>query len=202
VDVTPLPDAGLQPPRQRRLALDSRVWGQAEGTVRGTTPSGEDLGPVKVTLNLSGELPPNHVLAASSEPPLPSSEVNELLAIAPLRPDSRLASDRAQGVDDMLANAVASRIFHGVLSPLQEELSETLGLEQFDITVGLNQPVELRVGKYLVKDLLVSYRRTAGGPEEEYDLRVSYNVKGRYEVGWQSDERQRSEFAIEYRWRF
>jgi hypothetical protein len=202
VDITPLPQTGLQPPARRELALASSVWGHAEGNVSGTGASGEPLGPFKIALDLGGALPPDHVLTASSEPPLSTSEVNELLAIAPVRPGEQPSADRGEGIDDMLANAVASRMFHGVLAPLQQELSETLGLEQFDITVGVNQPVELRVGKYLVKDLLVSYRRTAGGTDEEYDLRVSYQLKGRYETSWHTDERGRSEFAVQYRWRF
>ncbi|MBM3473134.1 MAG: hypothetical protein FJX75_07710 [Armatimonadetes bacterium] len=202
VDITPLPEVGGHPPVRRELALTSRVWGHAEGNVSGSGASGEPLGPFKIALDLGGALPPDHVLTASSEPPLSTSEVNELLAIAPVRPGEQLSADRGEGIDDMLANAVASRMFHGVLAPLQQELRETLGLEQFDITVGVNQPVELRVGKYLVKNLLVSYRRTAGGPDEEYDLRVSYQVKGRYETSWHSDERRRSEFAVQYQWRF
>ncbi|MBM3499962.1 MAG: hypothetical protein FJX74_14985 [Armatimonadetes bacterium] len=202
VALSPLPYAGAQPPLRRELQMTSEVWGRAEGIVSGTTPTGETIGPIDVELELSGGLPPDHVLVTRSDPPLTSEEVYELLAVGPLAPGGQLASDRSQTVDEMIAGAVASRVFRGVLEPLEEELSETLGLEQFDIRVGLNQPVEFRVGKYLIDNLLVSYSRTAGGPEEEYDLRVSYKLKDRYQVTWHADERQQSAFAVEYRWQF
>jgi hypothetical protein len=202
VDVTPAPYAGPQPPSRRELQVASRVWGHAEGTVSGTTVTGETIGPIKVELDLSGGLPPDHVLTTSSDPPLTSSEVYELLAVGPLTAGGQAAADESQTIDQMIAGAVATRVFQGVLEPIEEELTETLGLEQFDIRVGLNQPVELRVGKYLVDNLLVSYMRTAGGPSEEYDLRVSYKLRDKYQITWHADRRQSSQFAVEYRWQF
>jgi hypothetical protein len=198
----PAPYAGVQPPPRRELLAESEVWGRAEGTVSGRTVTGETIGPIKVELELTGGLPPDHVLTTHSDPPLTSSEVYELLAVGPLGPGGELSTDQNQTVDQMIASAVASRVFGGVLEPIQEELSEVLGLEQFDIRVGLNQPVEFRVGKYLVDNLLVSYMRTAGGPNEEYDLRVSYKLRDKYQLTWHADERQQSEFAVEYRWQF
>jgi hypothetical protein len=202
VETSPEPYVGLQPPLQRELALRSELHGHAEGTVSGTTLTGESIGPFHVKLDLSGGLPPDHVLTASAEPPLSSSEVYELLAVAPLRPGEQASPSGSQTMDQILAGAVASRVFSGVLEPIEQELSEALGLEQLQVTVGLNQPVEFRVGKYLIKDLLVSYMRTAGGPTEEFDLRVSYKVSDKMQVSWNTDEQQQNRVAVEYRWQF
>lgn len=194
-------EEGVTPVR-RRLRLNSRVWGRAQGTISGQTLSGESIGPIRVELELSGGLPPDHVLSTTSRPPLSPEEVYELLALAPLRPGDEVSRDHTQTVDQMIASAIAYRVFSGVLAPLEEELIETLGLEQFEIAVGVNQPLEFRVGKYLVRDLLVSYMRTAGGPDHQYELRVTYQLKKNMQVGWYADERGTNAFAIEYAWRF
>jgi len=179
----------------------SRVWGHASGTVSGKTAEGESVGPVRVELDLSGSVP-EYVLQTSATPSLTAEEVNRLLTVGPVRPEGEAAAEEAQTADEMIARAVASRVFRGVLEPIEEELTESFGLEQFVITVGVNQPVEFRVDKYLVENLLVSYRRTAGGPEPESDLRVSYRLRGKYQLSWHTDDRQRSEFGVEYRWHF
>jgi len=193
---------GQVPETRRELAVTSEVWGEAEGTVSGTTLTGEQVGPTEVTLKLSGALPPHHELTASSRPPLTTEQVYELLALAPLRSGREPSGQASLTTDELLAQAVATRVFGEVLAPMEEELSRTLGLEQFEVTFGVNQPVEFRVGKYLVKNLLVSYMYGTGGPEPQFDLRVSYDLRDKYGIGWHTNDRQQSELSLEYRWRF
>jgi autotransporter translocation and assembly factor TamB len=64
-----------------------------------------------------------------------------------------------------------------VFEPLEAQLRSLLGLSEFAVSFGVNQPAELRVGKYLVKNLLVSYQRSLGtGSLEDWWLSVSYEV--------------------------
>jgi len=113
-----------------------------------------------------------------------------------------VAAQPIAAAQEMLAQLVAKNVLEGVLQPLEQELTEALGLEEFEVIVGLDEAVEVRVGKYLLENLLVSYHRTAGGPEDEFDLRLSYNVKERYQVTYQTDERARQQVNLEYRWQF
>jgi hypothetical protein len=198
------PAPGLPDPRatRRPLQMTSEVHGRAQGTVSGTTATGESIGPIEVELELSGGLPPNQVLTTTSSPPMTKDQVYELLAVGPLTPDGGLAPDRAQSVDDMIARALVTRAFRGVLEPLEAEVTRALGLEQFEVTVGLNQPVQLRVGKYLIDNLLVSYTRSAGGPDQRFDLRVAYDLRRKYQVSWHMNEREQNVLLFEYRWTF
>ncbi|MGQ9732143.1 MAG: translocation/assembly module TamB domain-containing protein [Candidatus Zipacnadales bacterium] len=200
-DVTPAPYASEVAPRRRELTVASELRGRAEGTISGTTFTGERIAPTKVTLQLTGELG-RYRVSTESDRPLSDEEIYSLLAMAPLRPGHEVVSDRDLTTDEMIAQSLATRAMRGVLEPLQEELADVLGLEEFEVIVGLNQPVQFRIGKYLIDDLLISYTRSAGGPEEQFDLRLSYNIKDRYSLSWHTDERKRQQIGVEYRWSF
>lgn len=190
----------VEPPRT--LEIEGSIYGRAEGTVSGTDLDGSSIGPVKITLEISGELPPPFDIRTTSNPPVSDEESLRLLTFGQSRPGEEIASGEAVSADQMVAQALSDRLMRGVLQPLEEEISSVLGLEQFQIGVGLNQPVQMRVGKYLVDNLLLSYERGAGGPNDEFDLRLSYALQDRYQATWHTDEDQRQEFTVEYTWQF
>jgi len=190
----------VEPPRT--LEVEGSIYGRAEGTVSGTDLDGSSIGPVKITLEISGELPPPFDIRTTSNPPVSDEESLRLLTFGQSRPGEEVVSGDAVSADQMVAQALSDRLMRGVLQPLEEEISSVLGLEQFQIGVGLNQPVQMRVGKYLVDNLLLSYERGAGGPDDEFDLRLSYALKDRYQATWHTDEDQRQEVTVEYTWQF
>jgi hypothetical protein len=190
---------------RRKLEITGRVSAHAEGTVRTAVEEDRPPIPVHVKLELAGGLPPGQLrdmVEVSSSPPLGESRIYELLALSPVSPGAQVAAGGETPLQEMLAGLVAQNLLEGVLHPLEEELTEALGLEEFEVIVGLDQPVELRVGKYLLKNLLASYHRTAGGPEDEFDLQLSYSIKDRYQVTYQTDEESRQQVRFEYRWQF
>jgi len=61
-----------------------------------------------------------------------------------------------------------------------------------------NQPLEVKVGRYLVKDLLVTYQRSLTGDEEAFDLEISYKIQNEVEVSYQTDETDEDKLLIQY----
>jgi autotransporter translocation and assembly factor TamB len=153
-------------------------------------------------VELSGGLPPDHVLTASSTPSLSEDEIKSLLAFGRSQPGERAAGGQQASSDDLLASLVGRQLLETVLGPLEQEVSSALGLSEFSLQVGVNEPVEFRVGKYIVKGLLLSYRRTSGGPRDQYDLNLSYEVRPKVTVTLHTDERSEKDLRVQYRWTF
>jgi len=202
VQIRPALGKPVGPTGRTNLVVTGRVWGRAEGTVNAATSRGQSLGSVRVVVELSGGLPPDHVLTASSTPSLSEDEIKSLLAFGRSQPGERAAGGQQASSDDLLASLVGRQLLETVLGPLEQEVSSALGLSEFSLQVGVNEPVEFRVGKYIVKGLLLSYRRTSGGPRDQYDLNLSYEVRPKVTVTLHTDERSEKDLRVQYRWTF
>jgi len=57
----------------------------------------------------------------------------------------------------------------------------------------------VRLGKYVLKDLLVSYQRTVGGANNDrYVLSVSYRLQDRVRVTYTNNDQGESRLKVEY----
>jgi hypothetical protein len=202
VKIGPLLGQPVGPTGRGELVVTGRVWGRAEGTVNAATPEGRGLGPVRVVVELSGGLPPDDVVTASSTPSLSEDEIKSLLAFGRSQPGERVAGGPLPSSDDLIASLVGRQLLEEYVAPLEQEVSSALGLSEFSLQVGVNEPVELRVGKYIVKGLLLSYRRTSGGPRDQYDLSLSYDVRPNSSITLHTDERSEKDIQVQYRWTF
>jgi hypothetical protein len=95
-------------------------------------------------------------------------------------------------------SALGTAFRHYVFQPFEEELREMLGLAMLEVSFAFDQPLEVKVGRYLVKDLLVTYERALSGDQEAFDLAISYKVRDQVEVSYQTDETDEDRLLVEY----
>lgn len=199
--------APAQTPLRRdpvELAISGDVWGLAETVLQSALVQGRDIGPVTIEITLSGTLPDQFEIRADSSPSLAEEQIYALLGTAPL---GYLTGSGAQGdlgsvLSDQFLGALAAGFQVAIFEPIEQELRRTLGLSELSLNFAFNQPVEIRLGKYLMEDLLVSYRTAFGGADDEYDLTVSYVIDDRTRVSYTTDERDRHRIQVERVWQF
>jgi len=181
---------------RRPLAVKANVRGQAERVLSQTQIEGRLVGPVHIYLTFAGQLPGEISVKATSDPPLAEEEIYAILGAEPFG-GLATATSAADALSERFASLLGLGLQAGVFEPFEAELRSMLGLTEFQITFALNQPVEVRVGKYLLKDLLVSYQR-ALTPEERADwwLSVSYEVRPGTVVGYYTRSDGEKRFTV------
>jgi autotransporter translocation and assembly factor TamB len=69
----------------------------------------------------------------------------------------------------------------------------------FEVSFAFDQPVDVRIGSYLVEDLLITYETGVyGGVDSDDKLKVSYRVERRFELTYETTERDGNRFLVEY----
>jgi hypothetical protein len=185
------------------LAITGDVWGLAETVIQSATVQGREVGPVTIAISLSGTLPDQFEIRADSRPSLPEEQIYALLGAAPLgyfAGGGGGAGDLGSVLSDQFLGALAAGFKVAVFEPIEQQLRRALGLSELSLNFAFNQPIEIRLGKYLMEDLLVSYRTALGGPDGEYDLSVSYVVSGSTRVSYTTDERDSHRLQVERVW--
>jgi hypothetical protein len=159
------------------LIYKAEVKGQAEKVISQVQVEGQILGPVHIYLGIEGELPGVLNVKARSEPSLAEEQIYAILGAEPLGLLPTGAASPSDAMSQQFVSLLAKGLQASVFEPLEAGLRSILGLSEFAVSFGVNQASELRVGKYLVKDLLVSYQRALGtGSLEDWSLSVSYEV--------------------------
>ncbi len=181
------------------LEMIAEVRGAAERVITNAEIEGRYIGPVRIHLLISGRLPGQLRLEARSDPPLPEEQIFALLGSQPLGALTTSAEASGAAARQFLA-VLATGLRVGVLEPIEQQLRMLLGLAELTITLQVNQPVEIRLGKYLVENLLVSYQRSIGGPgETHWRLAVSYEVGRRFAVSYITTDEGDERFAVDVR---
>jgi|LSQX01.3.fsa_nt_gb hypothetical protein len=188
------------------LELTGDISGQAETIVRSASVHGRDIGSVLIEMKLSGNLPDQLRVDVSSNPPLQESQIYALLGAQPfsyfLGGSSTGGLDLEHLVSEQFLGALAAGFRVAVFEPLEQELRRLLGLSEFSLHFAFNQPVEVRLGKYLLEELLVTYQRAIGTGDDKYDLTVSYEVGRDWRVSYNTDETGRHRMQLERVWSF
>lgn len=186
------------------LDMDGRVWATATRTIESTVVDGREVGPVDIELAVSGTLPANIHVEARSSPPLAEEQIYALLGTAPFAGAGGLAEggDLEQVMTEQFVSALGAAFRQYVFQPFEEELKQLLGLAMLEVDFAFDQPVALRLGGYLIEDLLVTYQTSVLGAYEGYDLGVSYRVERRFEVSYRTDHTDNQRMLIEYVYRF
>ncbi|MCD6350703.1 MAG: translocation/assembly module TamB domain-containing protein, partial [Armatimonadetes bacterium] len=176
VSVALAPRVGIfSPPKPLDLLV--KVQGQAERVVSQVEMDGRVVGPVHLYLNFSGELPGEIQVKATSEPPLAEEQIYAILGAEPFGGLMAAGEAGSEALSRRFASLLAVGLRAGVFEPLEAQLRQLLGLAEFSINFALDQPIEVRLGKYLVRNLLVSYRQSLGaGADNEWWVTVSYEV--------------------------
>lgn len=199
VDFNLSPEVGVAPP-PKPLQLRAKVLGEAERLVSEVEIDGWVVGPVHLYLNFAGELPGEIKVSATSEPPLAEDQIYAILGAGPF--GGLMAGGQAgdEAVSERFVSLLAAGLRVGVFEPLEAQLRELLGLAEFSINFTLDQPVEVCLGKYLVRNLLVSYRQGLGASKEnQWWLSVSYEVVPGTVVSYYTRDDGEKRFSVGYR---
>ncbi len=190
---------GRQPPPVP-LDMEGRVWATATRTIDSTVIDGRQVGPVEILLDVSGTLPNNIHVQASSTPPLAEEQIYALLGTAPFTGGgaAAIAGDLQDVMTEQFVTALGAAFRHYVFEPFQEQLKEMLGLSVLEVSFALDQPVAVRLGGYVIEDLLITYKTCVTGSSQEYDLGVSYTVQRQFELSYRTDETNDKRFFVEY----
>jgi autotransporter translocation and assembly factor TamB len=84
-----------------------------------------------------------------------------------------------------------------------EELRQAFGLDELLVRFELNRPLEVRVGKYLVRNLFLGFTMTVGeGTQTRQVIKLTYDIVGGVRVGTQVDNEGEFRVTTEYTRRF
>jgi len=177
------------------LWLQGFVEGEAEKTI-----SRPGARPIHIVVRLTGALPDRVKVTASSEPFLSESQIYALLGGVPF---SYLAgAGESEGnvpavMSEQFLSALATAFQLRVFQPLAEELEEALGLE-LGLSFAFNQPLTLQVGKYVLRNLQITYERPLSEGGSRYDIRLSYELPHGLQIMYHNDERNIHQIGIGY----
>lgn len=181
------------------LEVTGRVWGTATKRIAGVSVGGRDIGTLDVLLEVSGSLPNQIQVRASSMPPLSEEQIYALLGAQQL---GGVGADGGEALSDVMSrqfmDALGAAFRHYIFQPFAEDLKKMLGLSMFEISFAYDHPVQIKVGKYLIENLLVTYQASMLGVDNEWEAAVSYQVSDRYKVSFQTNHLNNSRLFVEY----
>ncbi len=193
----------LGPMRSERvpLGLTGNVDIRAEKSISNTQVPGEDDETVQIMIAVEGRLPDDIKVRTWSDPPLSEEQLLVMLGSQTL---SALSGGGGTGnltdaLSEKALQALAAGFRAAIFKPIESELARALGLSEFTISFGFNQAMGVKLGKYLIKDLLVSYQRSiGGGAGEQYVLSISYKLRDQFRVAYTTDELGHSRVKVTY----
>lgn len=193
--IEPLPGDRSDP---QKLRLRGPITGEAE-----TTVSRPGATPIRVVARISGSLPDQVQIDTYSDPPLTETQIFALLGGVPFAylPGMGGEGDLGEVVSEQFLSTLATAFKLRFFQPIEEELQRALGLE-LGITFAFNQPVTLQVGKYVLRDLLITYERPLVEGGSQYDLRVSYELPHGLRITYHNDERNINQIEMGYHFAF
>lgn len=160
------------------------------------TTSGE----VRIFIGLHGTLPDNLTLELSSSPPMTHDEVLALLNY-PGALTKILAGDVEGAIKEELARIFEQELRLQVSGGIGRAFEALLALDEFRIERGMSSELTLRVGKYLIDNLYLSYEKVLG-PDSYGVLKFDYFYRPGVVFTGRFDERGEKIFSVEARLRF
>jgi len=198
LNVSPEPGSAPRENGSLPLQFQGHVSGQARTTIRGYTITMEFDFPIMRPPAPGAPAP----VVVRSDPPLPEDQIYAMLG----HMDTFRALAKGENVSAAFQKeamaALASGVHAALLMPVEEKLIEALGLTELSINYSFDQSMSLRIGKYVIKDLLVTYQRNLDETNPQFDFRMSYVVKSNFAVSVSTNERENNAFSIEWKSRF
>ncbi len=199
LSVRPAPGTAQRVP-PLALELGGEVWGTATRRITDAMVDGRQVGEVNLLLELSGHLPDGIQVKVQSQPPLAEEQIYALLGTEQL--SGLLGSGESEPLGDVMSRqfvtALGAAFRHYIFQPFTEDLKKMLGLSMLEVNFAFDQPVQVKIGKYLVDDLLVTYEAGLAGTDQEWEMSVSYSVADRYKVTYQADQTNDNRLFVEY----
>ncbi len=183
------------------LELTGPISITATSTIEETVIQGRRLEDVIIRMQVSGQLPNHLFVEVSSSPPLADEQIYALLGTAPFPGAGSLLAggDLEDVLNEQFVSALGAAFRAYIFQPFEEDLRELLGLSVFEVSFAFNQPIDVRIGGYLVENLLITYETSlVGHAETQYELEVSYKVDRRFELTYGTDSEGDNRFLVEY----
>jgi hypothetical protein len=181
------------------LALTGTVDIRGERLFTNLELPGWGTTPLQVHMAVEGAIPNDIRVRLWSEPPLQEEQLVALLGAESLGGLTGGGEAVATTVSEQALSMLAAGFRATIFEPIETELMRLLQLSEFNVRFGFNQETEVRVGKYLVKDLLVSYQHSVGGGgDDRYQLSLSYRLKNRVLVAYTTNERNENRVKLTY----
>jgi hypothetical protein len=173
----------------------------SEVSARGTSRLGE----YEIEMRVSGS-PTNPEITLTSTPPLSEDEIIQLFFGGTV-PSLATGPGRNEQVLELLATGVYPRLESRILSPLAEAIIGTGAVDTITLQGVLLGAPTIEVGKFFCDDLYATFRHTFTaepqvGVPDQFEFRLSYRVRDRYQVSFSTDEESNDRFLIGYRTRF
>jgi hypothetical protein len=183
------------PRRGGRVLLDL----SAQTSVYARTGRNGERQRYTITVDLSGPME-NPRTTFSSDPPGLSSR--QMLAAVGRQAEIE-AILRGQDADkilrEQLGQAFVGAFIPEITSPIEQAISEALGLEEFAIIYDFGSETHFQLTKQLLGRLYLTYRRTLSGPRSEFLWKLAYRLKRRLQLSYSADERHVGTWSIEGR---
>ena len=179
------------------LRFTYHLWGQGERIVQGVVVEGRRIDQVRLLFTVSQDSaearrtgpsqPAPFNVTVTADPPLNQDQINRIIA--------------SQIISDPLF-ALAEGLKLGIFQPIEERLRSAFGLAEVSVNFQLNQPVDVQIGKYLVKNIYASYRRTFSRGGEAYTLSVSYQLPNKMLLSVTTDDVGDRQIRVGKNWSF
>jgi autotransporter translocation and assembly factor TamB len=161
--------------RERTITITYRYDVLAEQTLASANVDGREMGPVYLTMRITGTDAAPPAVEVESEPPLTTDQILALVGFASFMPGGTTNLD--QLLSQRVVSLLASGLREALLAPIEEELTRSLGLQEFSVMLTFDQPLQVTMGKYLVKNLMVNYRYTyVSAHDIRWNLGLSYQL--------------------------
>lgn len=157
-------------------------------------------GATRIFIGLRGVLPGDLALELSSNPPMAHDEILALLSY-PAALTRLLAGDVEGAFKDEIVRIFEQELRLQVSGGIARAFEDLLALDEFRFQRGGSNELTLRIGKYVVDSLYLSYEK-ALGPESYGVLRFDYFYRPGVVLTARFDEKGEKVFSVEARLRF
>lgn len=199
-----MPDSTVQvrmnPGQQPNVLIDMRAQGRMSGTSiwRRTQR-------YTVTMTAQGTLDKLNPEFTSSPPDLSEQQIIGMLA-GQGELESLFVKDAATGHSGGLSGLFSSVVMPSVFEPISQSIENSLGIEEFSLQMGYQEPVQLTIGERLLDNFYLDYSTSLGArpdySDSMYELQLSYRWKHGIEVGVKTDENRIVTVGVEGKLRF
>lgn len=163
--------------------------------------------PVRYTINMAAQGSLDHLNPefTSSPPDLTDQTIVGMLA-GQSELESIFGKSGGTNFGKDIGGLFSTALMPSVFEPISETFEKTLGLEDFSLEMGYQQPLMLTIGQHLVDGLYLDYSAVLGArpdySDSAYQLKLSYRWKHGVELGVETDENRTVTFGVEGKLRF
>lgn len=97
-------------------------------------------------------------------------------------------ADIGRELSGLFSSAMMPRVF----DPIEDAFRDVLGIDEFALEMGYEEPVQLSIGNRLGRNTYLSYSAALGSrpdyADNRYELRLSYRIRNNLELSVQTDE--------------